>query len=96
MTPEKLWDLQRIGDVAVSSDGKQLAYLVTKYSLAENSGTTSLMLQALPAVGASAAGKTSIAFDTPLVTATAKALLSNVSGLQSLSWMKRPQGERLL
>lgn len=106
MTPEKLWDLQRIGDVAVSADGKQLAYLVTKYSLAENSGTTSLMLQALPAGGASAgvasAGvasaevKTSIAFGTPLATATAKALLSNVSGLQSLSWIKRPQGERLL
>lgn len=101
MTPEKLWDLQRIGDVAVSSDGKLLAYLVTKYSLAENSGTTSLMLQALPAAGASAAGtsaegQTSIAFETPLVTATPKALLSNVSGLQSLSWIKRPEGERLL
>lgn len=101
MTPEKLWDLQRIGDAAVSPNGKQLAYLVTKYSLAENSGTTSLMLQTLPAtgasaIGASAEGKTAIAFDTPLVTATSKTLLSNVSGLQSLSWIKRPEGERLL
>jgi len=48
LTPERLWDLQRVGDVAVSPDGKQLAYLVTKYSLEENRGTTSLYVQALP------------------------------------------------
>ncbi len=95
LTPEGLWDLQRIGDVAVSPDGKQLAYLVTKYKLAENSGKTSLILQPL-AAETPAGTKTAIAFDTPLVNSAATTLLADISGLQSLSWINRPEGARLL
>ncbi len=100
LTPERLWDLQRIGDVAVSPDGQHLAYLVTKYSVEENQGTTSLYVQRLPTdlATARAATKTPLAtaFDTPLLTAPAKALLKDVRGLQSLSWIQRPDGPRLL
>ncbi len=36
MTPEVLWAMGRIGDVSVSPDGKQIAYTVAYYSVAEN------------------------------------------------------------
>lgn len=96
LTPERLWDLQRIGDVAVSPDGQQLAYLVTKYNLAENRGKTSLMLQPLVTEPTSEPAQSVTAFDTPLISSSAKTLLADVSGLQSLSWIKRPEGPRLL
>ena len=96
MTAEKLVDLQRLGDVAVSADGKRVAYLVTRYSLKDNRGTTSLLLQELPAADAQAGDKSAAAFDTPLLTAPAKELLKDISGLQSLSWIERPDGPRLL
>ncbi len=96
MTPERLWDLQRIGDVAVSPDGKQLAYLVTKVTLSENSSTTSLYLQTLGDDVEQNVAKTAIAFGTPLNCPTARNVLADVKGLQSLSWIQRPQGPRLL
>ena len=36
LTPEKLWQLGRLGEIHVSPDGKTVAYTVTKYNLAEN------------------------------------------------------------
>ncbi len=36
MTPEALWAMGRIGGVAASSDGKQVAYTVAYYSVKEN------------------------------------------------------------
>ena len=44
MTPELLWQLGRLGDVAASSDGNLIAYTVRNYDLAENSGTSDLHL----------------------------------------------------
>ncbi len=44
MTPELLWQLGRLGDVAVSPDGSQIAYTVTNYRLEEDSGLTELHL----------------------------------------------------
>ena len=44
MTPELLWQLGRLGDVAVSPEGSQIAYTVTHYSLQKNSGLTNLHL----------------------------------------------------
>ena len=38
MTPEKLWELKRIGNMAVSPDEHTLLYTVTQYSKAENKG----------------------------------------------------------
>lgn len=95
LTPERLWDLARIGDAAISPDGKQLAYLVTHYNLQENSGTVSLMLQALPD-SLSDGTKTSTAFGTPLQTSPVRILLSGVKGMHSLNWLDHPQGARLV
>ena len=42
MTPETLWEMGRIGNVALSPDGNQLIYAVTHYDKAANRGTTTL------------------------------------------------------
>jgi len=42
MTPELMWQLGRLGDVAVSPTESQIAYTLTKYSLESNSGLTQL------------------------------------------------------
>jgi len=44
MTPELLWQLGRLGDVAVSANGSQIAYTVKRYSLEADSGVTRLHL----------------------------------------------------
>ncbi len=95
LTPEKLWDLVRIGDAAVSPDGTELAYLVTRYDLKENKGTTSLMLQSLDA-DLFKSDRKSAAFDTTLAAPQAKALLEDVKGLGSLSWLPHWSGTKLV
>ena len=95
LTPEKITELVRLGDAALSPDGKQLAYLVTRIDLAENSGRTSLMLMDMPQ-GELESSTMAVGFDTPLSTASAKSLLSDIRGLNSLSWIRRPQGDMLL
>jgi dipeptidyl aminopeptidase/acylaminoacyl peptidase len=96
LTPERLWDLARIGDAAVSPDGKQLAYLVTRYDLKKNEGTTSLMVQPLPAGEIRAGGRTSVAFETPLAAPTPKSLLKDIKGLGSLRWLNHSSGPKLV
>ena len=97
LTPEKLWDLARIGDAAVSPDGKQLAYLVTRYDLAENKGTASLLLQPLPAADSDGSDETkSVAFNTPLAKSPAKTLLQDIKGLSSLNWLNHSSGPKLI
>ena len=44
MTPEALWAMGRIGSVAVSPDGKQVAYAVSYYSVKENKSNTELFV----------------------------------------------------
>jgi dipeptidyl aminopeptidase/acylaminoacyl peptidase len=44
MSPELLWKLGRLGESIVSPDGKTLAWTVRTYVLAENSGTSALVL----------------------------------------------------
>lgn len=44
MTPELLWELDRIGSTAVSADGSIAAYAVRDYDLAANSGRSSVMV----------------------------------------------------
>ncbi len=95
LTPEKLWDLARVGDAAVSPDGTLLAYLVTRYDLEANEGTTSLMLQPLGSESP-AGGKTSTAFETPLAAPQAKTLLKDVKGLGSLGWLHHSSGSKLV
>ncbi len=47
MTPELLWKLGRVGSVAASPDGVMVAWTVRDYELAENNGTTDLVVSAL-------------------------------------------------
>ena len=102
LTPERLWDLARIGDAVVSPDGKQVAYLVTRYELEENEGTTSLMIQALPEPSAfggegGTGGLTeATAFGTAMRAGEVKTLLSDVKGLGSLSWLNHASGAKLV
>ena len=49
LTPEKLWQLGRLGEMAVSPDGRTVAYTVTKYSLADNKGNADIW--AVPVAG---------------------------------------------
>ncbi len=42
LTPEILWKFGRVGEYAVSPDGKTVAYTVARYSLAENKGRTTV------------------------------------------------------
>src|SRR3984957_12689754 len=51
MTFEDLMQMKRIGDTAVSPDGKWLAYSVTTVDLAQNTKTAELWLQAIAGGG---------------------------------------------
>ena len=42
MTPERLWQLGRLGDACLSPDGKYIAYSVRNYDLQKNSGTSDI------------------------------------------------------
>ncbi len=95
LTPERLWDLARIGDAAVSPDGTTLAYLVTRFDLEANEGTTSLMLQPLDDEAVKSE-KISAAFETPLAAPQAKTLLKDVKGLGSLGWLNHASGAKLV
>ncbi len=95
LTPEKLWDLARIGDAAVSPDGSQLAYLVTRYDLAENAGTTDLLVQPLPEQ-LEPNPRRAVAFDTPLLSAKARVVLKEIKGLNSLAWLNHSSGAKLI
>ncbi len=44
MSPELLWDLDRIGSPTLSSDGTQAAYTVRDYTLSENAGRSSVFV----------------------------------------------------
>ena len=52
LTPEILWKFGRIGEYDVSADGKTVAYTVTRYSLSENRGRTTIWT--IPAEGGEA------------------------------------------
>lgn len=100
LTPERLWDLRRLGDAVVSPDGKSVAYLVTSYTLEDNAGKVDLLLQSLetnrPAEANRSRSKVAIGFDTPLATSPPKKLLSKVDGLHGLDWISRTDGDRLI
>ncbi|MFK7738272.1 MAG: prolyl oligopeptidase family serine peptidase [Pirellulaceae bacterium] len=95
LTPEKLWDLARVGGSAVSPDGNQVAYLVTRYDLEANGGTSSLYLQELP-TELSGSDTTATAFGTPLAVGNSRVLMEDVKGLHGLSWIAMPDGAHLI
>ncbi len=43
-TPEVMWSLGKMGEYAVSPDGKQIAYTMTYYSMEENKGNAEIYL----------------------------------------------------
>ncbi len=94
MTPELLWKLGRIGDVAVSPDGTAIAYTVTHYDLEANGGKADLYLQSVPALPNAARlqeMKRSIGFETALLKSSPKVLLQGIKGLSSVGWIQRPK-----
>ena len=52
LTPEILWKFGRIGEHVVSPDGQTVAYTVTRFNMAENSGRTTIW--SIPAGGGNA------------------------------------------
>ncbi len=99
MTPELLWKLSRIGEAAISPDGKLVAYVVTRYDLQANAGKSDLLVVEMPAeLGPQkdAAGATSAGFGTARLSVSAKVLVAEVKGLGSVNWIERPEGKRLL
>ena len=50
LTPEALWAMGRIGSYAVSPDGKQVAYQVTYYDVAENNSRTVIYVRDIPVI----------------------------------------------
>ena len=58
-TPEVMWSLGKMGETAVSPDGKQLAYALTYYSMEENKGNAELYL--MPTEGGEAVRLTTTA-----------------------------------
>ncbi|PJJ54752.1 S9 family peptidase [Hymenobacter chitinivorans] len=44
LTPEKLWQLGRLGEMQVSPDQKTVAFTVTRYSLGDNKGSADIFL----------------------------------------------------
>lgn len=51
-TPQVMWKMGRVGGSAVSPDGGSVVYAVTRYNMAENTGSSSLWL--LPTAGGEA------------------------------------------
>ncbi len=99
MTPELLWKLARIGEAAISPDGKLIAYAVTRYDLAANSGKSDLVIAKLPQDldgNQTTSSSASAAFGTPKFQLESKVVVNGVKGLNSLNWIKRPEGIRLL
>ncbi len=100
MTPELLWKLGRIGAAELSPDARYLAMTVTNYDLAENGGKTDLLVQELPQWMSDAcdeANESAVAFDTPLARLNKpKVLLSGIKGLDSIGWIKRPDGWKIV
>ncbi|RMF42304.1 MAG: S9 family peptidase [Planctomycetota bacterium] len=97
LTPERLWDLVRITDAAVSPDGRWVAYLATRYDLAENAGKSDLLLQEIPdRSAAQTAKRTAVAFDTRSMASKPQRLLEGVKGLNSLGWLNRSGGPKLI
>ena len=100
MTPELLWKLGRVGEAEISPDGRKLVYTVTRYDLAENSGKVDLICQELPerlGDACAASKQVATAFDTPLAKLKRpKVLLSGIKGLNSVAWIERPEGLRII
>ncbi|WP_303310306.1 S9 family peptidase [Hymenobacter sp. BT730] len=49
LTPELLWKMGRLGEMQVSPDGRQVAFTVTRYNLADNKGNADIFV--VPAAG---------------------------------------------
>ncbi len=100
MTPELLWKLGRVGEAQLSPDARSLAMTVTHYDLGENSGKVDLVLQELPKWLGDAcdeATEEATGFETPLAKLNRPKILAGaVKGLNSINWVQRHEGLRLL
>lgn len=98
LTTEKLYEFARIGEVTVSPDGHWLAYTVSRYDVAENASKTEVRIADLAStMAAKPSNRSARGFETPLVPLAAeKTLLEATKGLNSIHWVQRPDGLRLV
>ncbi len=98
LTTEGLFDLGRVGEVAVSPDGGWIAYLVTRYDLSENSGKSELHIANLAkTIDSKDAVTKAVAFGTPIRSLSEDRIhLGPMKGLNSIGWADRPEGLRLV
>ncbi len=93
LTPEALWAMGRIGEIAVSPDGKQLLFTITYYSIEENKGNSDLYLMNIDGSELKQLTHTSAGEYNPRWRPDGKAIayLSNESGSMQL-WEMNTQG----
>ncbi len=95
LSPEDLWKFGRVGEVAICPDGIHLAYLITRFDLAENEGKVDLIIGKIPSEVSSK--QIAIGFGTPQISlAEVKTRLSQVKGLNGIQWHKHNDRWRLL
>lgn len=86
LTPERLWDLARLGSACVHPEGTAVAYAVRRYQVAENQGTSEIHLLDL------ATGQDRVLV-ADLKTADALAFAATPQGLR-LFYVGLPRGEQ--
>ncbi|KAH0791913.1 S9 family peptidase [Histomonas meleagridis] len=93
LTPEILWSMGRLGDVAVSPDNTKIAYAISNYSVAENSGRSSIYVMNADGTGNVQITDGTYSESTPrwIKQGTKIAYLSSESG-QSQVWEMNPDG----
>ncbi len=94
LTIESMWRLGRVGESALSPDGSHIAYIVTRFDLAENASQSEIHVAKLPQGEALTNGlDTASAFGTKQAKLTDhRIILGPLKGLNSLQWVERSKG----
>ena len=95
LTPEVMWKMGRVGEHALSPDGKTLLYTLTRYNMAENRGVTIIVSRDLASGKECELTDTSSASVSPVWSADGKSIwfATNRSGDMQLWKMKADGSE---
>ena len=95
LTPEVMWKMGRVGEHALSPDGKKLLYTLTRYNMAENRGVTIIVSRDLASGKECELTDTSATSVSPVWSADGKAIwfATNRSGEMQLWKMKTDGSE---
>ena len=95
LTPEVMWKMGRVGEHALSPDGKTLLYTLTRYNMAENRGVTIIVSRDLASGKECELTDTSATSVSPVWSADGKAIwfATNRSGEMQLWKMKADGSE---